>query len=72
LLFLIASYKFMSGIVSLVAPKTCDSSWLHKLTVALCVSLIKASESMSTKSSHVGFSLYQVDYLNEAEIECEL
>jgi len=41
--------------------------------MALCISLIKASESMSTKKVLiVGFSLYQVDDLNIDEIECEL
>ena len=58
---------------TLVVPKTCDSPWSHKLTVALCISLIKVSESTSTKKfSIVGFSLDEVDDLNEAEIVCEL
>jgi len=37
------------GIISLVDPKTCDSSWLHKVTMALYIFLIKASESTSAK-----------------------
>jgi len=40
------------------------------LTVALCISLIKVSES--TECQIVSFGLYQFDDLNEAEIECEL
>jgi len=37
--------------------------------MALCISLIKASECQ--KVLIVGFGLYQSDDLNEAEIECE-
>jgi len=46
-------------VVSLVAPKTHDSSWLPQ-------------NPRVPKISIVGFDLYQFDDLNEAEIECDL